>query len=197
MPTSTDAPAPGRRRAAALPADERRSSIVAVTIPLLLEHGERLTTRLIADTAGIAEGTLFRVFPDKDAILDAAVDACVDPAPFEEALSALDPSRPLAAVVADAVRIAQVRVIEVGRVFSSVGPRLRERKSRPMADSPALARLLEAHRAELRLSPRASARALRALTFALSHPLMVERPAPPGEIAELFLQGALNREARC
>jgi AcrR family transcriptional regulator len=180
-----------------LPADERRAAIVAVTIPLLLEHGERLTTRLIADAAGIAEGTLFRVFPDKEAILDAAVDACVDPVAFEHALSSLDPDRPLADVVADAVEISQARVIEVGRVFSSLGPRLRQRKARPLADSPALTRLLEAHRSELRLAPRAAARALRALTFALSHPLMVARPVPAPEIARLFLHGAVERGDAC
>ena len=40
--------------------------IVAATLPLLLEHGELVTTRQIAEAAGIAEGTIFRVFADKD-----------------------------------------------------------------------------------------------------------------------------------
>ena len=60
-----DTPAPSKR-AAALPPDERRSMIVAATLPLLLEHGDRVTTRQIAEAAGIAEGTIFRAFADKD-----------------------------------------------------------------------------------------------------------------------------------
>ena len=41
--------------------------IVDAALPLLLEHGEMVTTRQIADAAGIAEGTIFRAFADKDA----------------------------------------------------------------------------------------------------------------------------------
>jgi AcrR family transcriptional regulator len=54
-----------RRRASMLPPEERRSMIVAATLPLLVEHGEMVTTRQIADAAGIAEGTIFRVFADR------------------------------------------------------------------------------------------------------------------------------------
>ncbi|MCU1430433.1 MAG: DNA-binding transcriptional regulator, AcrR family, partial [Actinomycetia bacterium] len=36
--------------------------IVAATLPLLLEHGDRVTSRQIAEAAGIAEGTIFRAF---------------------------------------------------------------------------------------------------------------------------------------
>ena len=64
-----------------------------------------------------------------------------------------------------------------------------------MAESPTLARLLDAHRGELAMSPRAAARALRAITFALSHPMLVPRPAPPREVARLFLHGAARGPA--
>ena len=43
--------------------------IVDAVVPLLLEHGGDVTTRQIAEAAGIAEGTIFRVFPDKAALL--------------------------------------------------------------------------------------------------------------------------------
>ena len=46
-----------------------------------MKHGSDVTTRQIADAAGVAEGTLFRVFEDKDAIIDAAVAKFMDPTP--------------------------------------------------------------------------------------------------------------------
>jgi AcrR family transcriptional regulator len=66
-----------QKRASALPPGERRSMIVQATLPLLLEHGEMVTTRQIADAAGIAEGTIFRVFADKDELIAAVLDAAL------------------------------------------------------------------------------------------------------------------------
>ena len=49
-------------RAAPLSPDERRRAIVDAVLPLLIEHGRAVTTRQMAEAAGIAEGTIFRVF---------------------------------------------------------------------------------------------------------------------------------------
>src|SRR3954469_20453262 len=93
------------RRASALPPAERRAAIVAATLPLMLEQGTAVTTRQIAEAAGIAEGTIFRVFPDKDALVRAVLDAAFDPGPVERALAALNPADPLEARLEAAVRI--------------------------------------------------------------------------------------------
>lgn len=53
--------------------DERRAEIVRATLPLLVEHGANISTRQIARAANVAEGTVFRVFTDKDALLRACV----------------------------------------------------------------------------------------------------------------------------
>ena len=50
--------------------EDRRKAILEALIPLLVEQGGDVTTKEIAEAAGIAEGTIFRVFPDK---ADAAV----------------------------------------------------------------------------------------------------------------------------
>jgi AcrR family transcriptional regulator len=192
------APALARRpRASALPPAERRRAIVEATIPLLVQHGESITTRQIADAAAIAEGTIFRVFPDKDALIDAAVDAALDPAPFEAALEAIDPTLPLDELVHEVVVVWVRRTADTWRLLSSVGSRVRERRARPIAESPGLARLLAAHRSELDVPPRAAARALRALTLAMSHPLMVERPASAREITRTFLYGVAAGRPTC
>src|SRR6476661_5017469 len=77
------------KRATALPPDERRSMIVAATLPLLLEHGDRVTTKQIAEAAGIAEGTIFRAFADKDEVIAAVVEAALDTEPLEAALAGI------------------------------------------------------------------------------------------------------------
>jgi AcrR family transcriptional regulator len=52
---------------------------MAVTEKLLVERGKDVSTREIAEAAGIAEGTIFRVFATKDAIIDAIFADAFDP----------------------------------------------------------------------------------------------------------------------
>jgi AcrR family transcriptional regulator len=70
--------------------DERRAAIIAATVPLLREHGTSVSTRQIADAAGVAEGTLFGVFPDKAALVRAALLSVFDPDPVVRELRAID-----------------------------------------------------------------------------------------------------------
>ncbi|MGN6238850.1 MAG: TetR/AcrR family transcriptional regulator [Cellulosimicrobium cellulans] len=114
-----DAPAPERTRARPLSREERRDAIAAATIPLLVQHGAAVTTRQIADAAGVAEGTLFRAFADKDEILHAAVVRSLDPAPAVAAIECLpddDGLRPLVVSIVEFLLEAQ----RVGmRIFSA------------------------------------------------------------------------------
>lgn len=74
-------------RARPLPADERRQALIEATLPLLREQGLGVSTRQIAEAAGVAEGTIFRVFESKDDL----VNACL-----VEALSAHHVTRQIA-----------------------------------------------------------------------------------------------------
>jgi hypothetical protein len=53
--------------------EQRRAAIVASTLPLLIENGSDVSTSQIAAAAGIAEGTVFRAFKDKQELL---IPAC-------------------------------------------------------------------------------------------------------------------------
>lgn len=187
------------RRASALPPDERRAAIVAATLPLVLDRGAHLTTRQIADAAGIAEGTIFRVFPDKDALLEAVIDAALDPSPTEEAIEAIDRTLPFERQLEAAVEIVQQRSADVWRLFSAVADSeaLRRRGPRPPGDLDALVDLFQPEKKRLRQDPVQCARALRALTMASSHPVLTpDEPMSPKEIVSLLLDGIRSRPSR-
>jgi AcrR family transcriptional regulator len=185
------------KRASALPVDERRSMIVAATLPLLLEHGDRVTSRQIAEAAGIAEGTIFRAFADKDEVIAAAVEAALDPAPLEAALGDIPDGLAFEDTLAAATVILQQRVIDVWRLVSSVGTRFHEATRRPIADSDALVRIFRAHRARITVEPIVAARLLRALTLSTTHPMLAGEPMSADEIVQLFLHGVGGGSERC
>lgn len=170
--------------------------IVAATLPLLLEHGDRVTSKQIAEAAGIAEGTIFRVFADKDEIITAVVESALDPEPLEAALNAIPHGLGFEAALAAAVEIMQQRVIDIWQVTSSVASRFAMTR-RPMADSDALVQLFEDNRAEITVQPIVAARLLRALTLSTTHPMLAGEPKSPEELVQLFLHGIGGRSASC
>jgi AcrR family transcriptional regulator len=184
-----------RRRAPALPPAQRRAAIVDAALALLLEHGAGVTTRRIAEAAGVAEGTLFRAFPDKPALLAAVLDTVFDPSPVRAELSLVPLELPLEDRLTRAVAILQERVSVIWQVMSAVGiteppPRHRPAVLRDAPDSTALAALFEPDADALCYSPSDAAQLLRALTFACSFPVFVaDRPRAPAEIVSLLLDG--------
>jgi AcrR family transcriptional regulator len=80
-------------------------------MPLVAERGHDVTTRELAAAAGVAEGTLFRVFPDKNALIAEVAFAGLQrgsrPAQMRESLAAVDLTLPLEGRIE--------RLIELGR----------------------------------------------------------------------------------
>ena len=178
-------------RAPSLPADERRAAIVAAALPLLVDRGEMVTTHEIAAAAGIAEGTIFRVFRDKDEVITAVIETALDPAPLERELACIGPGELEEELVA-AVAILQQRVVGVWRLLSSVGTRFHPQARRPTHDLPALVAMFDRHRARLCVDPAVAARLLRALTLSVTHPMLSADPMTPAEMLPLFLHGVIK-----
>jgi AcrR family transcriptional regulator len=196
------------RRAAALPPEERREALIAATLPLVLEHGTDVSTRLIAEAAGVAEGTIFRVFPSKDDLIEAVVASAFDPSSLVAAIGRVDRSLPLADRLVAAVALMQAHGRRLaglvhafaargtlrGRGAGHPGPDRRERAAQIRASEArvidALTLLLEPDREQLRCSSLETARRLRLITQALSSPRLAESdPLPPEELVSMLLDG--------
>lgn len=186
----------GRGRAAALPIEERRSAIVAATLPLFLDQGAAVTTREIAHAAGIAEGTIFRVFDDKTALLDAVMEAALDPTPTNDAIAAVDDTLPFEARLVAAVEILRQRVLYVFRVLSAASGTMRSTSPTRNSELPSLTAIFEADGEHLTHSPTDAARILRGLTFACVHPSFgADDPLTSQEIVAVLLDGIRHAEA--
>ncbi|HET8666316.1 MAG TPA: helix-turn-helix domain-containing protein [Nocardioides sp.] len=192
--------------------DERRKAIVQAMLPLLVERGDEVTTRQIAEAAGIAEGTIFRVFPDKKALMLAAAEEAINPADgaaaWEQAMAEIGPLRDKVVVAAqrvlDRMLLTMTVMFAVRRHLGSHEELHRHDKKhfgppQFVIDAQAelhrrLTGIFEAHRDELAVDPEVAAVALRSLIFGASRPELGMTPALTAEqIADLLLSGVMTR----
>jgi AcrR family transcriptional regulator len=187
---------PSRVRASALPAAQRRAEIIAATLPLLLAHGPAVTTRQIAEAAGVAEGTIFRVFPTKEILIDAVVESALDMTSIDSSLGTIDPALPLEGRLIAAVDILRRRFADILQLKTAVesmslagrAPSMADR--RHPTDLSGLAAVFEADRHQLRRDPLEAAYLLRGMTITGTHPaLILDQPLSSAEIVSLFLDG--------
>lgn len=211
------------RRASPMTPDDRRSAILVAAIPLLRERGTAVTTRELADAAGVAEGTLFRVFADKEQLVRAAIDMALDPAPLMAQLAAVDTAAGLRATVTEVVELLQGRSGDIAVLLSAIHELSGGRDgdaphAAPVPHGPhgghgrhggrpgghpvemvvqAVAGVLHAHVDQLRLEPVLCARVLVGLVMVSNRPLTLgAAPAlTPTQIVELFLDGAITRSS--
>jgi len=189
-----------RERARPLPADERRATILDAARALVLEHGRSATTRLIAEAAGVAEGTIFRSFATKDELFDAVIEHEFDPEPFLDSIGRIDLAQPLEERLVEAVSLLQRRFVGIFGLMIALGvrrpperiahPDLRERLAKE-----GLARLVEPDADRFRVPPDEVVSMLRLLTFSGSHPhVSDQRMLTAEQIVDTVLHGLLRRE---
>ncbi|MBA3293495.1 MAG: TetR/AcrR family transcriptional regulator [Geodermatophilaceae bacterium] len=204
-------------RAAPLSPDRRRTALIDSTLPLLREYGDAVTTRQIAHACGIAEGTIFRVFPDKESLIAAALGRALDPTDMIAEIAGIDPTLPLEPRLRATAAILHDRLTGVFALLGAM--RLNSAPGHSAGHSPpnspghssgqrpnsachtdhrarqaeiieAVTDVLRPDEHLLRRSPTEVAQLLRALIFSGAHPLIsAEAPLTSDEIVTILLDG--------
>jgi AcrR family transcriptional regulator len=192
---------PAHQRAKPLAPDDRRRAIVEAVIPLLLKKGSTLTSKEMAEAAGVAEGTIFSVFPDKPAVIVEAVKLTMDPTPFRVAIAEVSPAAPLEDQLTSVATVLLERSERIGtlvgvlRTLRPTGPKKPAEAHRFVMESnaaivAALTDLFERHSDDLRVDPGRAAVAFMGYIFANAHPLLPTDTKPDtGDFVDMLLHG--------
>lgn len=198
------------RRAEPLPPEARRQAIVEAVAPVLLVKGVAVTTRELAEAAGIAEGTLFSVFPDKRAILVAAIEHRMDPGPVCRGVRAIRGDVPLEEHLELAAALVFASLEEAFALFAVLHalprPESASRGAGKRTDeapafltrwaesvSTALVEILEPHRHLLRMPPTRVTALLLGMLFASRRPYAKpQERLSVTEIVDAVLHGVLR-----
>jgi AcrR family transcriptional regulator len=187
--------------------ERRREMIVRTALPLVAEHGTAVTTGQISRAAGIGEATIFRVFADKDELLDACVAEALRTDHVLDEIAAIPLDQPLDARLAEAAAAMDAYLARVGTVIGALhASGRRDRGRHPDGEAvdagldrdaamrqtrDALADLFEPERDSLRLPADQLASIFLGIVFA--------RSRPPGgsavamaDFIQVFLHGAVT-----
>ncbi|MCU1691425.1 MAG: regulatory protein TetR [Frankiales bacterium] len=181
--------------------DARREALVSAALPLVLEHGPAVTTRQIARAAEVAEGTIFRVFPHKDALVRAVAERALDQGVLLRELADIDRELPLRARLVAVVDALQRRLSSIFTLVDALGlhpsgHRHDDASWRLAADDfcRAVVDVVGEDADRLRVPPLELAATLRLLTFSATHPrISAGTHLDAGQVVAVLLDGLLHR----
>ncbi|MDG3010604.1 TetR/AcrR family transcriptional regulator [Rhodococcus sp. D2-41] len=191
-----------KTRARPLAPDDRRASLVDAARRALLDHRTMVSTRVIAAYAGIAEGTIFRVFDTKDDLIQAVIDKAFDPTDFIDAVGAIPADLPLRERLYGMVALYQDRFAGMFGLMAALGMTAPPRRD---ADDPEMRRQITEmmHRIfgddvdRFRVSPERVMQTLRMLSFGGVNPLLCGNDRmDPHFIVDLVLDGISTEPSR-
>lgn len=198
--TRAEAPAAtqaARGRASRMPVEQRRAMIAQAAIPLFIEYGASLTTRELAVALGIAEGTIFRAFGDKEALIHAVVDAFFAQAQHTLMNGLGDPGLELAQKLRLMIHNARVHARGVFAMLALLDPREAQQYMVPRGEGhfeAAAAAAFAADADAISISPERMGALVRLLVIAASAPHMgASAPLSDDELLEFALYGLLGR----
>lgn len=181
--------------------DDRRAHILDAVVPLIMAHGADVTTSQIAEAAGIAEGTIFRAFADKDELINAAVARFMDPMPAFAAAEEIDPQAPLEHKVRALVAIIRERSEGAVGIMAALGHRKVEHdrehhRKHAEVEARAIAvfsRLFAADEAAMRVDRELAVLFIRLLTFGAAMPMFTaRRDITNDEIVDFVMRGIVK-----
>ena len=191
-----------KRRAPGMSQEKRREMIVNAVLPLIVEHGARVTTAQIARAAGIGEGTIFRAFKDKDELIRECVLQALRPDAAIALIGEIPLDQPLEARLAEAADALSAHLTRMGALMAALhesgqakqlGRRRRgdARTESIAAMRAAIAELFEPEKDALRLPAPQLAAMFLALLFI--RPRDEHTPDVP-QMIDVFLRGAVTAE---
>ncbi len=184
-------------RANPMTPEERRRTLIEATRPLLLEHGLNVTTRQIAESADVAEGTIFRAFGTKQNLIEAVVDYCLAPEPVIAAIDSIPLDLDLEDTVTWIIKVLQVRIQQIRSLMAAIsGPYpLSNRPKPPHRDfhrdvNEAITRVLTRFDDQFAVGTPTACWAVSAMAFAAVMPFNDHLDAAePRQLARLILHG--------
>lgn len=191
MPQLAQPPTQGTStRAKPLSVEERQASIIDAVVPLLAVHGRDISSKQIAEAAGVAEGTVFRAFGDKDSVIDAAIARFLDPTPLREELRAISPELDLHSKVLSIITTLRRRFGEIFRIMALVGHERPKHEHEFTTFIDIVAEILAPELDRLALPADRIAHILRLVSFATAFPRLNEGiEFTPDELTTILLHG--------